>query len=108
MALTVLCVPDSLKSGCGRPAGRKLVSAEACCGLLGEASVYRASALESQTRSESKYALSAVLSTEGRVVGLCWAKLKPKGPKDAYDLLPDLELADCHPRPSPAADQGQP
>jgi len=21
------------------------------------------------------------LSTEGRVVGLCWAKLKPKGPK---------------------------
>ena len=24
---------------------------------------------------------SAVLSTEGRVVGLCWAKLKPKGPK---------------------------
>jgi len=24
---------------------------------------------------------SAVLSTEGRVVGLCWAKLKPKRPK---------------------------
>jgi len=26
-------------------------------------------------------AFSAVLSTEGRVVELCWAKLKPKGPK---------------------------
>ena len=29
-----------------------------------------------------KNAFSAVLSTEGRVVGLCWAKLKPKGPKE--------------------------
>ena len=26
-------------------------------------------------------AFSAVRSTEGRVVGICWAKLKPKGPK---------------------------
>jgi len=26
-------------------------------------------------------AFSAVLSTEGRVVELCWAELKPKGPK---------------------------
>ncbi|KAJ1493303.1 hypothetical protein T484DRAFT_1929448, partial [Baffinella frigidus] len=32
-------------------------------------------------RSESKHAFFAVLSTEGRVVGLCWEKLKPKGPK---------------------------
>jgi hypothetical protein len=32
-------------------------------------------------RSESKDALSAVLSMEGRVVGPCWEKLKPKGPK---------------------------
>jgi len=29
----------------------------------------------------SKNAFSAVLSTEGGVVGPCWAKLKPKGPK---------------------------
>ena len=35
--------------------------------------------IEALTRSESKNAFSAVLSTEGRVVGLCWAKLKPKG-----------------------------
>ena len=28
-----------------------------------------------------QHALSAVLSTEGRVVGLCWAKLKPEGPQ---------------------------
>ena len=41
----------------------------------------RAFALESSTRSESINALSAVLSTEGRVVGLCWEHLKPKGPK---------------------------
>jgi len=27
------------------------------------------------------FAFSAVLSTEGRVVGLCWEKLYPKGPK---------------------------
>ena len=32
-------------------------------------------------RSESKNAVSAVLSTEGRVVGICWEKLKPKGPQ---------------------------
>ena len=31
--------------------------------------------------SESINAFSAVLSTEGRVVGPCWEKLKPKGPK---------------------------
>ena len=31
---------------------------------------------------KAKYALSAVLSTEGRVVGLCWENLKPKGPKE--------------------------
>jgi hypothetical protein len=35
-------------------------------------------------RSESKNAFFAVLSTEGRVVGLRWAKLKPKGPKKAH------------------------
>ena len=29
----------------------------------------------------AKNAFSAVLSTEGRVVGPCWEKLKPKGPK---------------------------
>ena len=29
-------------------------------------------------------AFSAVLSTAGRVVGLCWAKLKPKGPKGPH------------------------
>ena len=27
----------------------------------------------------------AVLSTEGRVVGPCWEKLKPKGPKGRAD-----------------------
>ena len=32
-------------------------------------------------------AFSAVLSTEGRVVGLCWAKLKPKGPKGRAGLV---------------------
>ena len=41
----------------------------------------RASARESQTRSESKDDLSAVLSTEGRVVEPCWEKLKPTGTK---------------------------
>ena len=41
----------------------------------------RASALASETRSESRNAFSAVLSTQGRVVGRWWAKLKPKGPK---------------------------
>ena len=30
-------------------------------------------------RSASKDALSAVLSTEGRVVGSCWEELKPQG-----------------------------
>ena len=34
-----------------------------------------------QTRSESINAFSAVLSTEGRVVGLCWEKFKPQCPK---------------------------
>ena len=34
------------------------------------------------TRSESINAFSAVLPTEGRVVGLCWGELKPKGPKE--------------------------
>ena len=34
-----------------------------------------------RTRSESINAFSAVLSTEGRVVGPCWEKLKPEGPK---------------------------
>ena len=34
-------------------------------------------------RSESKDALSAVLSKEGRAIGPCWEKLKPKGPKGA-------------------------
>ena len=32
-------------------------------------------------RSESINAFSAVLSTEGRVVGPCWEHLKPEGPK---------------------------
>ena len=41
----------------------------------------RASALESQTRSESISTFPAVLSAEGRVVGLCWAPLKPQGSK---------------------------
>ena len=34
-------------------------------------------------------AFSAVLSTEGRVVGLCWAKLKSKGPEES-PLLPKV------------------
>ena len=34
-------------------------------------------------RPERKIAFPAVLSTEGRVVGICWEKLKPKGPKGA-------------------------
>ena len=33
------------------------------------------------SRRRKQNASSAVLSTEGRVVGRCWAKLKPKGPK---------------------------
>ena len=41
----------------------------------------RASALESSMRPESKNALSAVLSTEGRVVGPWCGKLNPQGPK---------------------------
>ena len=45
----------------------------------------RASAPESQMRSERKNAFSAVLPTEGRVVGLCWAQLKPEGPKGTGD-----------------------
>ena len=52
----------------------------------------RASALESETRSESKNAFSAVLSTEGRVVGLCWEHLKPKGPKGS--AVPRLTLTE--------------
>jgi hypothetical protein len=35
-------------------------------------------------RSESKNAFSAVLSTEGRGVGVCWAHLNPKGPKGLF------------------------
>ena len=31
-------------------------------------------------------AFFAVLSTEGRVVGLCWQKLKPKGPKGPVSI----------------------
>jgi hypothetical protein len=41
----------------------------------------RASALESETRSEGKIAFPAVLFTEGRGVGVCWEHLKPKGPE---------------------------
>ena len=41
----------------------------------------RACTLESLTRPESKNAFSAVLSTEGRVVGLWWEHLKPKEPE---------------------------
>ena len=33
---------------------------------------------------KAKNAFSAVLSTEGRVVGLWWAKLKPQGPKGLH------------------------
>jgi hypothetical protein len=43
--------------------------------------VARASALESLTRSEStKMCFLQILSTEGRVVGVCWEHLKPQGP----------------------------
>ena len=38
-------------------------------------------------RSESQNDLSAVLSTEGRVVGPCWEKLKPKGPAGLGDQV---------------------
>ena len=36
----------------------------------------------SKTLKDLKNALSAVLSTEGPFVGLCWTKLKPKGPEE--------------------------
>ena len=32
-------------------------------------------------------AFSAVLSTEGRVVGPCWGHLKPKGPKADVNIF---------------------
>ena len=47
----------------------------------------RASALKKKKRSEGKKTLSALLSTEGRVVGPCWEKLNPKGPKGLVDSL---------------------
>ena len=49
-----------------------------------------------KARSESKNAFFAVLSTEGRVAGICWAKLKPKGPKggDSHIRLSDVALVD--------------
>jgi len=34
----------------------------------------------------SKNAFSAVLSTEGRVAGLCWEHLKPQGPQVVFEL----------------------
>jgi hypothetical protein len=40
-------------------------------------------------RSESKNTFSAdpqIFSTEGRVVGSCWEKLKPEGPKGVVGL----------------------
>ena len=34
-----------------------------------------------------------ILSTEGRGVGLCWEKLKPKGPKKAIGHLTDIRVS---------------
>ena len=44
------------------------------------------------SRSESKNAFYAVLSTEGRVVGLCWEHLQAQGPKN--DLKGAFGLVD--------------
>jgi len=41
-------------------------------------------------KAGSKNAFSAVLSTEGRVLGPCWEKLKPKGPKGLPALAHSL------------------
>ena len=41
----------------------------------------RGATTQQRTAIRKKKAFSGVLSTEGRVVGLCWAKYKPKGPK---------------------------
>ena len=38
-------------------------------------------------RSNSMNALYAVLSTEGRLVGPCWEKLRPKGHKGGPDEI---------------------
>ncbi|KAJ1475145.1 hypothetical protein T484DRAFT_3201116 [Baffinella frigidus] len=54
----------------------------------------QASALESSTRSERKKSFPAVLSTEGRVVGICWEKLKPQGPKEGRGQLAGTRLGD--------------
>ena len=43
-----------------------------------------ASWVPEKTRSGSENTFSAVLSTEGRVVGPCWEHLKPKGPKGRH------------------------
>jgi hypothetical protein len=47
------------------------------------------------TRSESKMlSVQKVLSTEGLVAGLCWAKSKSKGPKGfLWDLIPRVRDA---------------
>ena len=42
--------------------------------------------LKDQPPEESKGS-RAVLSTEGRVVGLCWEHFKPKGPKGRVSVI---------------------
>ena len=41
---------------------------------------------------KAKNAFSAVLSTEGRAVGLCWGKLKPQEPKQARATGPGVRV----------------
>ena len=52
------------------------------------------------TRSFARTEHPAVLSTEGRVVGLCWEHLKPKGPKgsqgNSNDVSQHLSEADSY------------
>ena len=54
-------------------------------------------------RSESKNALSAVLFTEGLVVGQCWEKLKPQGPKGGSRSPAAQDAAPPAPPAPPAA-----
>ena len=61
---------------------KKGLGCKLCCcedQVLGESA--SSHYLGAYTRYESINSFSAVLSTKGRVVGLCWAQLKPKGPK---------------------------
>ena len=44
--------------------------------------------LREQNANRKQNAFSAVLSTDGRVVGSCWEKLKPKGPKRSVHASP--------------------